>query len=140
MKNSPLTPGFESGFTGFTGLQRTSSFLAQCLFVDHYFSPFFSPMCNTSAKGLAMKAPYDNNLPNQNNDVKVNPENPVNPDSNQFTWKLPNHIEAYSTIFVTLYHLVIPHATSYYKLHFSEDKKNPRHFCIRDSFFHPATL
>jgi len=62
--NSPLTPGFESGFTGFTGLQRTSSFLAQCLFVNHYFSPFFSPMCNTSARGLAMKAPYNNNLPN----------------------------------------------------------------------------
>jgi hypothetical protein len=61
--NLPLTPGFESGFTGFTGLKRTSSFLAQCLFVDDYFSPFFSPMCNTSAGGLAMKAPFNNNLP-----------------------------------------------------------------------------
>jgi len=25
--NSPLSPGFESGFTEFSGLQRTSSFL-----------------------------------------------------------------------------------------------------------------
>ena len=33
--NSPLTPGFESGFTGFAGLQRTSSVLAQRLFVEY---------------------------------------------------------------------------------------------------------
>ena len=38
-------------------------------------------MCYTSAKGLAMKAPYNNNLPTQTNDVIVNPRNPVNPDS-----------------------------------------------------------
>ena len=87
-----------------------------------------------------MKAVFNNNFTNQNNDVMVNPENPENPDSNQFTWKLPNHIEAFSTIFVTLHHRIIPHATSYYKLHFSEVKKNPRHLCIRDSFFYPATL
>ena len=35
-----------------------------------------------SAKGLAMKAPFNNNLPTQTNDVMVNPENPENPDSN----------------------------------------------------------
>jgi hypothetical protein len=29
-----------------------------------------------------MKAPFNNNLPNQANDVMVNPVNPVNPDSN----------------------------------------------------------
>jgi hypothetical protein len=28
-----------------------------------------------------MKASFNNNLPNQTNDVIVNPENPVNPDS-----------------------------------------------------------
>jgi hypothetical protein len=28
-----------------------------------------------------MKAPFNNNLPNQANDVMVNPVNPVNPDS-----------------------------------------------------------
>ncbi|MFN6021194.1 MAG: hypothetical protein ACK49F_12545 [Bacteroidota bacterium] len=54
-----------------------------------YFSPFFSPMCYTSARGLAMKAPFINNLSNQTGDVMVNP---VNPDSKrQFTgtiWKL----------------------------------------------------
>jgi hypothetical protein len=40
-------------------------------------------MYNTSAKSLGMKAPLNNNLPNQTNDVMVNP---VNPDSN--TWLL----------------------------------------------------
>jgi len=39
-------------------------------------------MRNTSAKSLVMKAPFNNNLPNQANDVMVNPVNPVNPDSN----------------------------------------------------------
>jgi hypothetical protein len=38
-----------------------------------------SPMCNTSAKNLVKKATFNNNLPNQANDVMVNP---VNPDSN----------------------------------------------------------
>jgi hypothetical protein len=37
--NLPLTPGFESGFTGFRGLQWTSSLWVQWLFVDDYFSP-----------------------------------------------------------------------------------------------------
>ena len=69
---------FESGFTG---LQRTSSFLAQCLFIEYYFLPFFSPLRNASAKVLAMKVACNNKLPTQTNDVIVNPENPVNPDS-----------------------------------------------------------
>ncbi len=34
-----------------------------------------------SARGLALKAPFNNNLPTQTNDVMVNPENPENPDS-----------------------------------------------------------
>jgi len=75
---------FESGFTGFPGLQRTSSFLAQCLFVDDYFSPFFSPMRDASARGLAMKAPFNDNISPQTGDVIVNPRNPENPDSNQW--------------------------------------------------------
>ena len=37
-------------------------------------------------------------------------------------------------------HRVIPQATIYNKLYFSEVKKNPRHFCIRDSFFNSATF
>jgi hypothetical protein len=43
-------------------------------------------MRNASAKSLAMKAVYNNNLPTQTNDVMVNPINPENPDSN--TWQL----------------------------------------------------
>jgi hypothetical protein len=81
----PVT-NFESGFSGFPGLQRTSSVLAQCLFVDDYFSPFFSPMRYASKGGLAMRATFNNNFPNQTNDVMVNPGNPVNPDSNN--WRL----------------------------------------------------
>ena len=34
-----------------------------------------------SARGFEMKAPFNNNLPAQTNDVMVNPLNPVNPDS-----------------------------------------------------------
>jgi hypothetical protein len=43
---------------------------------DDDFLLFFSPMCNTSARGLAMKAACINNLPTQTKDVIVNPENP----------------------------------------------------------------
>ena len=60
--------------------------LAQCSFVEDYFLPFFSPLRNTSAKGLALKAACNNNLPTQTNDVIVNPENPVNPDSKTGYW------------------------------------------------------
>jgi len=56
----------------------------QFLFVDDYFTPFFSPLLYASAKGLALKALFNNNLLNQANDVMVNPENPVNPDSNNW--------------------------------------------------------
>jgi hypothetical protein len=56
----------------------------QCLFVDDYFTPFFSPMRYASAKGLALKASCNNNLPTQANDVMVNPRNPLNPDSNNW--------------------------------------------------------
>ena len=38
-------------------------------------------MRNASAKSLAMKAVYNNNLPTQTGDVIINPENPENPDS-----------------------------------------------------------
>ena len=34
-----------------------------------------------SARGHEMKATFNNNLPNQTNDVIVNPRNPENPDS-----------------------------------------------------------
>jgi hypothetical protein len=38
-------------------------------------------MCYTSARGFAMKATFNNNLPTQTNDVIVNPENPENPEN-----------------------------------------------------------
>ena len=43
-----------------------------------------SPMRNASARGLAMKVSFNNNLQNQTNDAMVNPQNPVNPDSNNW--------------------------------------------------------
>ena len=58
--------------------------LAQWSFVEDYFIPFFSPLRNATAKSLAMKALFNNNLPTQTNDVMVNPRNPVNPDSNNW--------------------------------------------------------
>ncbi|MFN6022030.1 MAG: hypothetical protein ACK49F_16750, partial [Bacteroidota bacterium] len=38
-------------------------------------------MRNASARGFEMKAPFNNNLPTQTNDVIINPGNPENPDS-----------------------------------------------------------
>ena len=48
----------------------------------------FSPMRNASAKGLAMQTIYSNNLPTQTIDVMVNPENPQNPDSNNWPLRI----------------------------------------------------
>ena len=79
-----LSLGFESGFTGFSRLQRTSLFWVQWSFVEDYLLPFFSPMRNASEGCFEIKAPSNNNLPSQTNDVIINPENPVNPDSNQW--------------------------------------------------------
>jgi hypothetical protein len=75
---------FESGFTGFRGLERTSSFLKKRLFVVDYFLSSLSPLRYAAARGFEMKAPFNNNLPPQTNDVMVNPQNPVNPDSNNW--------------------------------------------------------
>jgi hypothetical protein len=38
-------------------------------------------MRNAAAKSPKMKAPFNNNLLTQTNDVMVNPRNPINPDS-----------------------------------------------------------
>ena len=75
---------FESGFTGFRGLERTSSFLKKRLFVVDYFLSSLSPLRTAAARGFEMKEPFNNNLPTQTNDVIVNPINPVNPDSNNW--------------------------------------------------------
>jgi len=39
-----------------------------------------------SAKGIKMKAPSNNNLPSQTDDVIVKPKNPVNSDSEIEYW------------------------------------------------------
>ncbi len=80
----PTIPVFESGFKGFEGLERTSSFLKKRLFVVDYFLSSLSPLRYAAARGFEMKAPFNNNLPNQTNDVIVNPINPENPDSNNW--------------------------------------------------------
>ena len=41
-------------------------------------------MRNASSKNVAKKAPFNNNLSTQTNDVMVNPRNPENPDSNNW--------------------------------------------------------
>jgi hypothetical protein len=47
-----------------------------------------------------MKAPFNNNLPNQANDVMVNPVNPVNPDSNLAAARIISTQEHNPTILV----------------------------------------
>jgi len=54
------------------------------LFVEDYFLPFFSPLRYAAAKSLEMDTPFNNNPPMPSNDVIVNPQNPVNPDSKPF--------------------------------------------------------
>jgi len=46
-----------------------------------YFLSSLSPLRYAAARGFEMKAPFNNDLPNQTNDVIVNPINPENPDS-----------------------------------------------------------
>ena len=45
------------------------------------FYVLFAAAIIAAAKSPEMKASFNNNLPNQNKDVLVNPINPVNPDS-----------------------------------------------------------
>jgi hypothetical protein len=49
----------------------TLSVCVQWLFVEYYFLSFFSPMRYASARGQEKKAPFNNNLPTQTNDVMV---------------------------------------------------------------------
>ena len=48
------------------------------------FYVLFAAAIIAAAKSPEMKASFNNNLPNQNKDVLVNPRNPVNPDSNNW--------------------------------------------------------
>jgi len=63
MEVNPVNISFESGFSGFSGLQRTSSVQVQWSFVDNYYIPFFSPMRYASARGFKMESLFNNNLP-----------------------------------------------------------------------------
>jgi hypothetical protein len=49
-----------------------------------YFLSSLSPLRYAAARGFEMKAPFNNNHSLQTNDVMVNPQNPVNPDSNNW--------------------------------------------------------
>ena len=49
----------------------------------------FAAAIIAAAKSPEMKAPFNNNLPNKTNGVMVNPENPVNPDSDNWLLRVP---------------------------------------------------
>jgi hypothetical protein len=57
-------------------------------------------MCYTSARDLALKAIFNNNLYTQTNGVMVNPENPENPDSNLAAARIISTQEHNPTILV----------------------------------------
>ena len=56
------------------------------------FYVLFAAAIITAAKSPEMKASFNNNLPNQTNGVIVNPENPVNPDSNNWLLRAPSKL------------------------------------------------
>jgi hypothetical protein len=53
------------------------------------FYVLFAAAIIAAAKRPEMKASFNNNLPNQNKDIMVNPRNPVNPDSNNWLQRAP---------------------------------------------------
>jgi hypothetical protein len=57
-------------------------------------------MRNASARGFEMKATNNNDLPTQTGDVKVNPVNPENPDSNLAAARIISTQEHNPTILV----------------------------------------
>jgi hypothetical protein len=60
------------------------------------FYVLFAAAIITAAKSPEMKASFNNNLPNQTNGVMVNPENPVNPDSNNWLLRAPSKLTSYA--------------------------------------------
>ena len=52
------------------------------------FYVLFAAAIIASAKSQEMKASFNNDLPSQTKGVMVNPENPVNPDSNNWHRRL----------------------------------------------------
>ncbi len=54
------------------------------------FYVFFADAMIAAAKSPEMKAPFNNKFPSQTKDVMVNPENPENPDSNNWLLRAPS--------------------------------------------------
>jgi len=54
------------------------------------FYVLFAAAIIASAKSPEMKASFSNNLPSQTKGVIINPENPVNPDSNNWLLRAPS--------------------------------------------------
>ena len=53
------------------------------------FYVLFAAAIIAAAKSPEMKASFNNNLPNQTKGIMVNPENPVNPYSNNWLLRAP---------------------------------------------------
>ena len=60
------------------------------------FYVLFAAAIIAAAESPEMKASFNNNLPNQIKDVMVNPENPVNPDSNNWLQRAPFKLTPYA--------------------------------------------
>ena len=56
------------------------------------FCVLFAAAIIAAANSPEMKASFNNNLPNQTKGVMVSPENPVNPDSNNWLLHAPTKI------------------------------------------------
>ena len=56
------------------------------------FYVLFAAAMIAAANSPEMKASFNNNLPDQTNGVMVNPENPVNPDSNNWLQRVPSKL------------------------------------------------
>ena len=54
------------------------------------FYVLFAAAMIAAAKSPEMKAPFNNNHPNQTKGIMVNPRNPVNPDSNNWLRRAPS--------------------------------------------------
>jgi hypothetical protein len=56
------------------------------------FYVLFAAAIIAGANSSEMKAPFNNNLPNQIKGVMVNPRNPENPDSNNWLLRAPSKL------------------------------------------------
>jgi len=56
------------------------------------FYVLFAAAMIAAANSPEMKASFNNNLPYQTKGIMVNPENPVNPDSNNWLQRVPSKL------------------------------------------------